>query len=619
MKQQRRGILRATDVQSDDEASLQRQLIERLRFVLAVIASMASVFVAVDLSSADHPLGAFFAFRLVGAVLAGIGFFALRGHWVEAWEWPLTIAIIAFSYVFVAAAGLASPTGEYVTTTILFVGASLVTATLLPWGFKPQCFTVLWGAVILSAVILWTDGSLAVLATDPGAVVLMGFVLSILIAHELQRYRLALLHELEERRRAEAEVRQLNVTLERRVWERTAALWTMNDRLAVEVAERKRVHDALRASERLLADTVDHSSAIVSLKDINGRYLLVNREFERLFGHQRQAVVGRGDEHLFPPDLSALLMAHDREVLAAAEPLSFEQELPVGDGAHQYICLKFPLRGADGAPYGVGSMSTDITALKQLEETLRQHQDELAHVLRLHTMEQMAAALGHEINQPICAITNWAQGAVRRLRDGTIDTAVLLDVFEKINVEGLRAGEILHSIRNLIRRDSGEETAVDLRALADEAVRVLGPQARQHGVTVRLESGEALPPVTGNATQIEQVMVNLILNGVQAVAADCPVRREVVVAATRTSDAVEVAVSDSGGGIPSDVASQLFSPFVTTRANGLGLGLAISRTIVENHGGRLWATSTPEAGATFRFSLPLEPSLTGVSPALERA
>jgi PAS domain S-box-containing protein len=393
----------------------------------------------------------------------------------------------------------------------------------------------------------------------------------------------------------------------------------MNDRLAVEVAERKRVHDALRASERLLADTVDHSSAIVSLKDINGRYLLVNREFERLFGHQRQAVVGRGDEHLFPPDLSALLMAHDREVLAAAEPLSFEQELPVGDGAHQYICLKFPLRGADGAPYGVGSMSTDITALKQLEETLRQHQDELAHVLRLHTMEQMAAALGHEINQPICAITNWAQGAVRRLRDGTIDTAVLLDVFEKINVEGLRAGEILHSIRNLIRRDSGEETAVDLRALADEAVRVLGPQARQHGVTVRLESGEALPPVTGNATQIEQVMVNLILNGVQAVAADCPVRREVVVAATRTSDAVEVAVSDSGGGIPSDVASQLFSPFVTTRANGLGLGLAISRTIVENHGGRLWATSTPEAGATFRFSLPLEPSLTGVSPALERA
>jgi C4-dicarboxylate-specific signal transduction histidine kinase len=264
-------------------------------------------------------------------------------------------------------------------------------------------------------------------------------------------------------------------------------------------------------------------------------------------------------------------------------------------------------------------MSTDITALKQLEESLRQHQDELAHVLRRHTVEQMAAAVTHEINQPISAITNWAQGGVRRLRDGTIDSVLLLDVFEKINAEGLRAGEILRSIRNLIRRDGGAETAVDLRALADEAVRVLGPQARRHGVTVRLESGEALPPVTGNATQIEQVMVNLILNGVQAVAADCAGRREVVVAATRTSDAVEVAVSDSGGGIKSDMASQLFSPFVTTKANGLGLGLAISRTIVENHGGRLWATSTPQAGATFRFSLPLAAPVGESASALERA
>jgi C4-dicarboxylate-specific signal transduction histidine kinase len=229
----------------------------------------------------------------------------------------------------------------------------------------------------------------------------------------------------------------------------------------------------------------------------------------------------------------------------------------------------------------------------------------------------MASAVAHEINQPICAITNWAQGGVRRLKSGAVDPAVLLDVFEKIKEEGLRAGQIQRSIRSLIRRDSGEETAFDLRALADEALRVLGPQARHHGVTLRLESGEALPQVNGNATQIEQVMVNLILNGVQAVAADRPARREVVVAAKRTSDAVEVAVSDSGRGIAADMLSQLFSPFVTTKANGLGLGLAISRTIVENHGGRLWATSTPEAGATFRFSLPLAAEPSEMPPRLE--
>jgi len=118
-------------------------------------------------------------------------------------------------------------------------------------------------------------------------------------------------------------------------------------------------------------------------------------------------------------------------------------------------------------------------------------------------------------------------------------------------------------------------------------------------------AGDALPPVRGNAIQIEQVLVNLMLNGVQAVATDDCLRREVVVAATRSGDTVEVAVTDSGSGIAADVASRLFSPFVTTKARGLGLGLAISRTIVENHGGRLWATSLTNTGATFRFSLPL--------------
>ena len=133
---------------------------------------------------------------------------------------------------------------------------------------------------------------------------------------------------------------------------------------------------------------------------------------------------------------------------------------------------------------------------------------------------------------------------------------------------------------------------------------MLEPQARLHGVTVRLEEGEALPPVRGNPTQIEQVMVNLMLNGVQAVSTDAGVR-EVVIATTRSGDSVEVAVSDSGGGMPADVESKLFSPFVTTKPRGLGLGLAISRTIVENHGGHLWTASKEKTGATFCFSLPL--------------
>jgi PAS domain S-box-containing protein len=605
--------VQAANSQSGDEPSLQRQLIDRLRFILAIIASMASLFVVDEMVTADHPLGVFFALRVAGVALSLLGFFVLRQRWTEAWAWPLTIAIVAFAYLFVAAAGVASPTGEYATTAFLFVGAATLTATALPWGLGPQCLTVAIGAVALAAAILWKDGTLAALTTDPAAVVMMGFAFSALIARQFDRYRSA-------QRRAEAEVRQLNAALEIRVAERTAALQTVNDRLAGEIAERRRVNDALRASERLLADTVDHSSAIVSLKDLNGRYLLVNRAFERLFGHQRPAVVGRSDEDLFAPELAALLQARDGEVLASAVPMSFEQDLPVGDdGTRNYVCVKFPLHGANGAPYGVGSMSTDITAVKQLQETLRRHQDELAGVLRLHTIDEMAASVAHEIHQPLCAITNYAQGGARRLRAGDFHAAALLDVFDRIAAEGLRAGQILRGIRSFIRRDTGDETAVDLRALAGEALRTLEPEARLHGVTVRLEDGEALPPVRGNAVQIEQVLVNLMLNGVQAVASDGCVRREVVVAATRRGDTVEVTVSDSGAGIAAAVANKLFSPFVTTKARGLGLGLAISRTIVENHGGHLWATSLAKAGATFRFSLPLASARGAGRPEVERA
>lgn len=576
---------------------------------------MASVFVADELFTRDHPLGAFFAFRVAGAALALLGFFVLRRRWAERWAEPLTAGLVTFAYLFVATAGLYSPTGEYVTTAILFVGAALLTAAVLPWRLGSQCFTVAVGAVALAAVILWTDGSLAALRTDPAAVVAMGFVLSGVIARELERYRTAHQRELDDRRRAEAEVRQLNAVLEQRVIERTAMLQSLNDRLAGEVAERRRMNDALRASEALLADTVDHSSAIVSMKDLRGRYKLVNREFERLFGRVRAGVIGRRDEDLFSPELAVRLQARDEEVVASGAPLSFEQDLPVAGGTRSYVCVKFPLHAADGTTYGVGSMATDISAVKDLEEELHRHQDELARVLRLHTVDEMTAAVAHEINQPLCAITNYAQGAVQRLRNGRADTAALLEAFERISAEGLRAAQILSGIRSLIRRESAEESEVDVRALAGEAVRVLEPQARLHGVTVRLADGETLPLVRGNATQIEQVMVNLMLNGVQAIATDGCARREVVVATTRSGDTVEVAVTDSGTGIAAEVESKLFSPFFTTKARGLGLGLAISRTIVENHGGRLWATSQDKTGATFRFSLPLETAPARLPPA----
>lgn len=584
--------------------STRRHLLDRLRFILLICAVVASGFAAREVGG-TYPLGAQFALRLLGIGLAIIGIVALKGSWALRFAWPLAIGIISFAYLITALAGVASPTHEYTTTAMLFVGAALITATVMPWGLGPQSVTVLAGVLALAAGVIWKDGGLDVLATDPGAAVAMAFLLSLVTAREFDRYRVAHRRELMERQRADATVRRLNAHLEQRVVGRTAELQSANRQLAGEIAERRKAAQAMRASQAQLADTLDNSTAIVSLKDIEGRYLMVNREFERLFGCRRLVVNGRTDADLFPASLAERLGARDEDVVRGGMPVSFEQELTAGDTPRSYVCVKFPLRGTDGSLYGVGSMSTDITVLKQLQEALRRHQDELAHVLRLHTIGEMAATLAHEINQPLCAITNYAQGGVQRLRGNTVDQAALLQAFEHIAHEGLRAAEILRGIRGLVQRDTDVESAIDVNALAGEALRVLEPQARLHGVTVRLESGAGIPMVQANPTQIEQVMVNLMLNGVQATASATGARREVVVVTACNGDTVEVAVSDTGNGIAPTVAAKLFTPFVTTKARGLGLGLAISRSIIENHGGRLWVMQNAETGTTFRFSLPV--------------
>jgi len=597
------------DMASDSRRrSTRRRLLDRSRFILLICAVVASGFAGRELFGEMHFLGARFAIRLVGIGLATVGIFTLKGPWAVRHAWPIAIGIVSAAYIMTALAGAVSPTHEYATAAVLFVGAALTTATVVPWGPGIQCLTVLVAAGVLAAAVLWKDGNLDAVTTDPGAAVVMAFVLSVVTAREFERYRAAHRRESRERQRADAALRQLNVRLEQRVAQRTAELEAANLRLAAEIVERRKAAEALQISQAQLADTVDHSTAMVALKDVGGRYLLVNREFERLLERPRAEVVGCTDHQLFADGLAERLSARDDEVLHGGAPISFEHELPVGEPPRAYVCVKFPLHGADGAVYGVGSMATDITLLKQLQEELRRHQDELAHVLRLHTIGEMAAALAHEINQPLCAIANYAQGGVHRLRAGTVDPDALLQAFEHIALEGLRAGQILRGIRGLVQREVEDETAVDVNTLAGEALRVLEPQARRHGVTVRLEGGSDLPPVHANAPQIEQVIVNLMLNGVQATAAAIGAPREVVVATTRSGENIEVAVSDRGEGIAPTVAGRLFSPFVTTKADGLGLGLAISRSIIENHGGRLWAMPNSGSGTTFRFSLPIAAS-----------
>ena len=239
-----------------------------------------------------------------------------------------------------------------------------------------------------------------------------------------------------------------------------------------------------------------------------------------------------------------------------------------------------------------------------LETQARQHQAEVAHAARLSTLGGMAAGLAHELNQPLAAVVSYARGCARRLESGEIPKAALLEVLEEISAQALRAGEVLRRIRDFLRGESRRES-VDLNDVVRRALRFAEGEARQK--EVRLELGLSPEPlrIEVDPIQIEQVILNLVQNGLEVMASNNGTERVLAIGTRRLSgDTVEVSVRDTGAGVPTDIAARLFEPFFSTKPDGLGLGLSISRTIVEAHGGRLWATPTPGArGTVFRFTL----------------
>jgi len=242
---------------------------------------------------------------------------------------------------------------------------------------------------------------------------------------------------------------------------------------------------------------------------------------------------------------------------------------------------------------------------RRAEEKARQHLQELAHTGRISAMGEMAAGLAHELNQPLCAIMTFSQASLRLL-DNPREREELRAALGRIVGNAERSADIIRQMRAFVRKGEPSVAAADINELVRQVVALTRADVRRHGVHLTVEYAERLPLVRIEAIQIQQVLVNLIRNAVDAIAASGTLRREVAIVTRRTSDGVEVCVADSGPGIDPAVKSELFEPFVTTKTDGLGLGLSISRSIVEAHGGRLNVSNQEEGGAVFAFVLPFE-------------
>jgi signal transduction histidine kinase len=241
----------------------------------------------------------------------------------------------------------------------------------------------------------------------------------------------------------------------------------------------------------------------------------------------------------------------------------------------------------------------------QLETQLRHQQEYLAHLLRVGSMGEIATQIAHEVNQPLCAIVNYANGLSTRLKDRGADPE-LVDITNRIATEGLRAGEVIRRIRAFTRRSDGERERADVNDLVRNAVGLVEAETRRHRIKLDLRLAPTLPPVEVDRVQVEQVLVNLMRNAIEAMIVSTRATHELVVVSAASGDLVEVSVTDTGVGVDPEILEQIFDAFFTTKADGVGMGLSISRSIVESHAGRLYAEPNTGGGMKFVFTLPAQ-------------
>jgi PAS domain S-box-containing protein len=367
----------------------------------------------------------------------------------------------------------------------------------------------------------------------------------------------------------------------------------------------KRAQAELQDRETRLQAFLGNSPNLIFLKDRQGRYLYVNQELKRVFGITEEQIIGKRDDEVFSAEQAGAFQANDRQVLDRGVRMEFEEVAVQEDGQHTSIVQKFPLRNAEGEIYAIGGVVTDITERKEAQHALEIAQAELARVSRLTTMGELAASIAHEVNQPLTAVTSNASACLRLLADRNLDPAVLRRALEEIVTYSTRASAVLARIRAFIKKAPAERNELDLNELIQEVLALIAREVHENRVLIERRLTRPLPLVMGDRIQLQQVLLNLIINGIEAMTAvsDWP-RLLCVQSRVGESGNVLVAVCDSGTGLGSE-ADRVFTPFFTTKTDGMGMGLPISRSLVEGHGGRLWATPNSPHGTVFYVALPV--------------
>jgi PAS domain S-box-containing protein len=393
--------------------------------------------------------------------------------------------------------------------------------------------------------------------------------------------------------------KKLNEELERRIAELTKELSAAREQLSGEIADRRRVEAELRGKETQLgeAERLSHTSSWAW--NVDTGKLAWSREHFLIFGFDPDMVepafqpavdrIHTEDRPLFDRMLKSAIHGRD------AFDVSYRIVLP--DGTTRYVqSLGYPSLNERGEFEYVGTV-IDISERRRAEETLLT----LIHVSRLSEMEQMGSALAHELNQPLTAIANYVEASRRCVELQNPTKAI--ENLGKATAQVNRTGEIIQHLRQFVQKGSIERRRESINEVIEEASALALIGATQQGIRTAFQLANSAPHTLIDKVQIQQVMVNLIRNSVDAMKDSDP--RGLTIATHRAGAFVDVCVSDTGSGLSDEIMAKLFQPFVSTKPPGMGIGLSVSRSIVQAHGGDLWAEQNAERGATFHFTLPL--------------